>query len=409
MNPFPFRQGTSKKSQVFTGIPTVQQWTQVTKTRSWALARASRFSAGLQPLDLPLKEYHAFAEAPIDFEEEAPAAKQRFKDLLAVKLLGICVACQDYLGSSVNKGQSKVKKHGHYCVVTLLMEATKYATELATKPKETGLLVSALQMQTFGKARARLNWKMMREDFRQLGVLGNNSGGALKALDSHYWLEANLGGSNPKNLQGASVRDKWAASGEESFFIFAKKRAQELERDLSHVKYIEKGDRWRFHIVFHKGKLYRRKEKATLERGEPLGCTGKLFIIDSQGYCMVMLPEKLEGQIFHHSSMPGGEAVLFAGAIDATNGKVTLIDNGSGHYKPKMEQCVEGMKVLQENGVDLKNVPFNFLAGMVKMGEAELPNFAIIDSAQEILDSHGDFARMLQTGKAKWALPHLNK
>lgn len=409
MNPFPFKKGTSKNTQLFTGIPTLQQWTDVTKAKAHLLARATRSDVALQQVDVPLQEYHKFAEAPIDFEEESPAAKQRFKHLLAVKLLGVCLGCQSYLESSVARKQSKVKKRGHYCVVTLLMEATKYATELSTKPKDTDPLVSSLQMQMFGQARARLNWKMMREDFRQLGVIGHGATRPLKALDSHYWLEANLGGSNPKHLQGQSVRDAWEQSGEESFFIFAKKQAQDLEKKLSHVKYVEKGDQWKYHVVFHKGKMYRRKEKASLQRDAPLGCQGKLFIIDKEGYCLVLLPEKLQGQIFHHSSMPGGAAVLFAGAIDAVNGTVTKIDNGSGHYKPKMQQCLEGLKILQENGVDLKNVPFDFLAGMVKMGSMEIPNFAFIDSAQDILDSQGNLDLLVKRGKAKWQFPDQNQ
>jgi len=67
------------------------------------------------------------------------------------------------------------------------------------------------------------------------------------------------------------------------------------------------------------------------------------------------LSQEGRGSIFH-SSFVDGDAVLFAGRITVINGRVTYVDNGSGHYKPTPAQLSGFMRWLQEQGVDMTQV-----------------------------------------------------
>ncbi|MBN2124337.1 MAG: hypothetical protein JW821_08595 [Deltaproteobacteria bacterium] len=53
---------------------------------------------------------------------------------------------------------------------------------------------------------------------------------------------------------------------------------------------------------------------------------------------------------FHHSSFTGGQMVRCAGMIGATNGKITYLDNNSGHYKPKTEYLQRLVKYCLKRG-----------------------------------------------------------
>ena len=57
-----------------------------------------------------------------------------------------------------------------------------------------------------------------------------------------------------------------------------------------------------------------------------------------------------------HASFQRHGAVIGAGNIGITNGKLTDIDNITGHYRLNKEQTVSKLRYLQDNGVDLKEV-----------------------------------------------------
>lgn len=55
---------------------------------------------------------------------------------------------------------------------------------------------------------------------------------------------------------------------------------------------------------------------------------------------------------FHHSSLVGGEDVLFAGEIEVRGGVITRISNKSGHYHTPEDRLVELKQDLKNRGID---------------------------------------------------------
>jgi hypothetical protein len=70
--------------------------------------------------------------------------------------------------------------------------------------------------------------------------------------------------------------------------------------------------------------------------------TGRLFV------CSTPQPG-----IFNHSSFLGGGSVICAGEIIIIDGKITFINNRSGHYKPPDEALINAIDKLRDQGVKL--------------------------------------------------------
>jgi hypothetical protein len=59
------------------------------------------------------------------------------------------------------------------------------------------------------------------------------------------------------------------------------------------------------------------------------------------------------GGDWHHSSYMGGGDVLFAGCIrTSVNGTVQYISNASGHYSPKLQDCLNAAQALKDSGLN---------------------------------------------------------
>jgi len=57
---------------------------------------------------------------------------------------------------------------------------------------------------------------------------------------------------------------------------------------------------------------------------------------------------RLDGVRYNHSSLAAGADVICAGEIDFTNGKITEINNYSGHYAPDMKRLHDAVVCLVE-------------------------------------------------------------
>lgn len=92
------------------------------------------------------------------------------------------------------------------------------------------------------------------------------------------------------------------------------------------------------------------------------------------------------GRIIHHSTFMGGAPVKFAGTIVVENGRITLLDNRSGHYRPGMEQFANFLNWLVGQGVDLSRTEMRidnfhkFLdAGVsLRVLESHIPEFVFL-------------------------------
>lgn len=78
---------------------------------------------------------------------------------------------------------------------------------------------------------------------------------------------------------------------------------------------------------------------------------------------------------FHHSSFFGGEPIAAAGQIRVRNGKLTYIDNQSGHYTPNQELLAQALVSLRRQGVDINGVEVGFRTSPRRIGTGVLHGF----------------------------------
>lgn len=55
----------------------------------------------------------------------------------------------------------------------------------------------------------------------------------------------------------------------------------------------------------------------------------------------------IDGYAYRHSTLGGGKAILCSGLIKIKDGKITYIDNNSGHYKPVSANLYNAVKILK--------------------------------------------------------------
>ena len=351
---------------MFTGIPNVVQWIELT-THSWTLFHPhTRDIAGMTLIDAALRKYQNYAAVPFDRSSESEAAKGRYNDLMGLRLLDIMSACRARLTQMGRRHRDKK------AVGTLFQQA------MARAQKRHGL--QAIERDTA----AKINWRILKEDVTRLGI------GQGKALDSEYWLESSV--ANPNHYRGGDISGEWERSGEDSFFMFMHRDMERLEDELVGVKYVTEGDRWKYNIVFDEGLVYKRARQDSFDTGIRVdtGSGVYLFIIDLHDNCYLSFGETKggveQGYKFHHSSIPAGKAVAFAGAMKVKNGTVLEVDGCSGHYKPEKRHLIHALKVLEENDVNLDDVTVMYFDGVQIMGGMPVPNIAVEPNGQRFLD-----------------------
>ena len=124
---------------------------------------------------------------------------------------------------------------------------------------------------------------------------------------------------------------------------------------LAHVRgeegarYMDAAERSKYEVMIKGGKL---KDA----NGKLLGANGReefLYVMDAHGNIFI---ESTKNDLRVHSDFLAGEPVAAAGEIWIENGVVSWINDGSGHYKPKLKFTNQFLKELDARGVDLSNV-----------------------------------------------------
>jgi hypothetical protein len=384
---FPYR----RQGQFFEGIPTVQEWQQLTQLKTLMYVHR-RDNAFLLAIDTALEEYEHAASAPFDRSTESAEAIKTKERITALLLLAIAKKASAW---SESKSGSRSKRRKF--VENLLMETQKALASLdITLPQGSSeQLTGGRKSEYFGSIAAKLRWQSLREGVKHLGF-----GGRLKTLDSPYWAETNIGGANPQHIQGGTLNREWQenAEGRRDKFLFnyTRRRAARGETGAQ-VKYVGEADRWKYQILFDmQGKLYRRTSRQSTATSEEnlidSGSTAWIFVVDKAGNCYTSFGESPEdGKLFHHSSILSGSSLMFAGAIRVELGVLKEIDNGSGHYKPKKEHLLEVLKLLKtQKHVSLRGVVVMFLAGMKQMGGMEVPDIHLFSDADQYLRMRGN-------------------
>lgn len=191
-------------------------------------------------------------------------------------------------------------------------------------------------------------------------------GGPSITLDPGSWPEKLLSGHPTKPfLEHEKYRELWEKSGTDQPFLMWMESYLEDHPvpEAARVAYLEEArDRERYEVSFEGGRAYSRF------KGEPLdtssmrssyrdGVSGRaIFVVDAED--KIYAGEPAMGR-FYHSSFLGGRPVLGAGEIEIDRtGKVRLISNMSGHYRPESARFRETLRVLERQGVDLTQVTY---------------------------------------------------
>lgn len=121
---------------------------------------------------------------------------------------------------------------------------------------------------------------------------------------------------------------------------------------LRHLEYLQKDDRLKCRLQLRPDQRFHRGGNDA-PHDSPGG--RELYAMDDMQYIYTSAQPAKAGT-FHHSSFLSGKPVLCAGEITVQNGKLTHIDNLSGHYRPTKQHLPDCVRVLsQRYGVDLVN------------------------------------------------------
>jgi hypothetical protein len=203
--------------------------------------------------------------------------------------------------------------------------------------------------EQFGKAGTRSNHSKVPKE-QQLSIdLGNKStfGIVNRIL---YWIESKFTYFFPRY----------------SFFTEVGTEERKIPGTNSKVKYFTLNEQIEHHKITYNKKLYENL-MPRIEGDKLKGFTGKLFDTSSsvskgkRGYAayVITLDKKLithnhvnPGQdvkySYRHSTLAGGKTIICSSLIQVINGKITYIDNDSGHYKPTSANLYNAVKILEE-------------------------------------------------------------
>ena len=346
MPTFPFERRGAK----FSGIPTVTDWQSLT-TVTTLFYTHSRKNPRMLAIDAALEAFHKSDSVPFDSASESDAANATRKTILALLLMDVARACALWLTSKETTSSSNRRPW----VTNLQFEALVAVGALGVSFEDVDPKVLAASLAS--KA-ARLRWASARSGLTAVRGFGKG-----KMLHDEYWGEVNIGGANPKHIQGGALSHGFEGSSERFVFDYVRRSG-----GGPNVKYVSEADRWRYQIVFHEGRLYRRASADSDARGDAVDTNhqGWIFVMDKVGRCYTSFGESPDGLSFHHSTILSGQAVAFAGGIEVHEGRLVNLDNGSGHYRPGLAQLIRVLYLLRtRHGVDLREVQLVYFAGFL--------------------------------------------
>jgi hypothetical protein len=139
----------------------------------------------------------------------------------------------------------------------------------------------------------------------------------------------------------------------------------DLQRSLA--KYYTRAELEKFRLDFHAGIAYQQDflrnrtrmilaDSRNINPGDsPIraGFSGYVCGLNGDFYSGPHMVPQGTGDGLYHSSYLGGGEVLCAGEIKLENGRVTEINNDSGHYKPPVRNVVMAVEMLALHGVNL--------------------------------------------------------
>lgn len=124
------------------------------------------------------------------------------------------------------------------------------------------------------------------------------------------------------------------------------------------VEYFDDVDREAARLTVHDGRLFD-------GMGQPFNSTAggshwspgqsrSIFVMDGKGNLFVS-NNQVVGQI-HHSSLLAGQPVAGAGEIGVVDGRIQVLSDRSGHYRPPPECLDQVINYLRDEGVNFDGV-----------------------------------------------------
>lgn len=125
--------------------------------------------------------------------------------------------------------------------------------------------------------------------------------------------------------------------------------------EVWHVEYLSPAQRRPYWVrINSSGKLIdANNQLLTTTSGRNFGGAA-MFVMDRNGDLFVSMHEE-DGK-FQHSSLVAGEHLAMAGEIRVERGRITYINNASGHYKPSKAQMNQFINRLRDAGAPLSGV-----------------------------------------------------
>lgn len=138
------------------------------------------------------------------------------------------------------------------------------------------------------------------------------------------------------------------------FNFKTKKMCDEFINEKKHNYFTE--EQKNRHRLYIKNGLFQ-KRTGRLYNTYTRGNSKDFFVVDDKGnfYVHEMYTEESRDR-FCHSHVLAGDDVLMAGQIIIKSGRIEYFDNLSGHYKPRIEEVINFMKLILMKNVDLANL-----------------------------------------------------
>jgi hypothetical protein len=119
-----------------------------------------------------------------------------------------------------------------------------------------------------------------------------------------------------------------------------------------------------------------------------------MYALDHHGNLFTREAPKSQGEeFFNHSSFNAGREVICAGMVWIREGKLTHIDNYSGHYAPTRDNLLEALRFLNEEGIDLSETRVWWFIDRFKSS----PSYQALPLLQDILVPYSE-AQELRNG-----------
>jgi hypothetical protein len=369
---------------VYKSIPTEAQWISDTTIRSLGLFTHGRNNPYLHKIDAAIRQYHLSAKTVVP-PSESEAAKLTRLRIKVLNLTDIVKKAADWFktknmpadnpkmwgGSNRGPYVLALAQYARYEMDSLLRNPSLAGISPGRQPGRQGVGDPMTHAQRVG---ARTRFAMLKTAVDHNSALGKAGGGAFsgRMVSVEVLAENNPGGVNPRHFEGQSMIGQLTAQGQEHRHLFDYVR--QADQALGEIIYLHKNQRWQHQIVIVNGIAHRCVDEHGTPSQSPCAGVSGNFIVSKAGEFYLINNDAMDAQVnamlgrttgrgdnFRHTSFTAGEPVLFAGAaeIDA-QGKVTVIDTGSGHYKPRLKDLRDVLWLLEAEGVDIRGIQANY-------------------------------------------------